>query len=96
MRPALRLVRALPLDPTKPFATRTLIEAVRSGETLVIFPEGRLTVTGSMMKVYDGAALVADKAEAPVFPSASRAWKPRPSPACAPARCAAACSRSWW
>ena len=68
VRPALRLFRALPLDPTKPFATRTLIEAVRSGETLVIFPEGRLTVTGSMMKVYDGAALVADKADAPVFP----------------------------
>ncbi len=67
-RPALRVFRALPLDPTKPFATRALIEAVRGGETLVIFPEGRLTVTGSMMKVYDGAALVADKAEAAVFP----------------------------
>ena len=68
VRPALKLFRALPLDPTKPFATRTLIQAVQSGETLVIFPEGRLTVTGSMMKVYDGAALVADKADAPVFP----------------------------
>ncbi|MBD0270885.1 MAG: MFS transporter, partial [Acetobacteraceae bacterium] len=68
VRPALRLFRAMPLDPTKPFATRTLIQAVQSGETLVIFPEGRLTVTGSMMKVYDGAALVADKADAPVFP----------------------------
>ena len=68
VRPALRMFRALPLDPTKPFATRALIEAVRRGETLVIFPEGRLTVTGSMMKVYDGAALVADKAEAEIFP----------------------------
>jgi acyl-[acyl-carrier-protein]-phospholipid O-acyltransferase/long-chain-fatty-acid--[acyl-carrier-protein] ligase len=68
VRPALRMFRALPLDPTKPFATRTLIEAVRRGETLVIFPEGRLTLTGGMMKVYDGAALVADKADAPVFP----------------------------
>ena len=68
VRPALRLFRALPLDPTKPFATRTLIQAVQGGETLVIFPEGRLTVTGSMMKVYDGAALVADKAGAEVFP----------------------------
>ena len=52
----------MPLDPTKPMATRTLINAVKSGETLIIFPEGRLTVTGSLMKVYDGAGLIADKA----------------------------------
>jgi acyl-[acyl-carrier-protein]-phospholipid O-acyltransferase/long-chain-fatty-acid--[acyl-carrier-protein] ligase len=68
VRPALRLVRAMPLDPTKPLATRTLIQAVRAGEPLVIFPEGRLTVTGSLMKVYDGAAMIADKGEAVVVP----------------------------
>ncbi len=68
VRPALGLVRAMPLDPTKPFATRTLIQAVRAGEPLVIFPEGRLTVTGSLMKVYDGAALIADKGDASVVP----------------------------
>ena len=50
----------MPLDPAKPMATRTLINAVKSGETLIIFPEGRLTVTGSLMKVYDGAGLIAE------------------------------------
>ena len=68
MKPFLRFTRAMPLDPTKPMATRTLINAVKSGETLIIFPEGRLTVTGSLMKVYDGAGLIADKSDAMVVP----------------------------
>ena len=35
----------------------------------MIFPEGRLNVTGgALMKVYDGPALIADKGEATVLP----------------------------
>ena len=49
-------------------ATRTLINAVKGGEPLIIFPEGRLTVTGSLMKIYDGAGLIADKTDAYVVP----------------------------
>ncbi len=69
VKPFLRLVRAFPLDPTKPMATRGLIHAVRNGETLVIFPEGRLTVTGSLMKVYDGAGMIAEKSGCMIVPT---------------------------
>ncbi len=68
VKPFMKLTRAIPLDPMKPMATRTLINAVKDGEALIIFPEGRITVTGSLMKVYDGAALIADKADAEVVP----------------------------
>jgi acyl-[acyl-carrier-protein]-phospholipid O-acyltransferase/long-chain-fatty-acid--[acyl-carrier-protein] ligase len=68
VKPALRVVRAVAVDPTKPLATRTLVQTARDGGLLVIFPEGRITVTGGLMKVYDGAGLVADKAGLPLLP----------------------------
>jgi acyl-[acyl-carrier-protein]-phospholipid O-acyltransferase / long-chain-fatty-acid--[acyl-carrier-protein] ligase len=68
VKPFLRFTRAMPLDPTRPLATRTLIHSVRAGNPLIIFPEGRITVTGSLMKVYDGAAMIADKSEAMLVP----------------------------
>lgn len=68
VRPFLGLARCYPMDPSKPLSTRGLIREVREGEHLVIFPEGRLTVTGALMKVYDGAAMIADKSDAVIVP----------------------------
>jgi acyl-[acyl-carrier-protein]-phospholipid O-acyltransferase/long-chain-fatty-acid--[acyl-carrier-protein] ligase len=68
IKPFLKIVKAHAIDPTKPLGTRHLIQAVKDGETLVIFPEGRLTVTGGLMKVYDGTAMIADKADAVIVP----------------------------
>ena len=68
VRPFLSIARTYPMDPTKPMSTRGLIKEVKSGSPVVIFPEGRLTVTGALMKVYDGAAMIADKADAMIVP----------------------------
>jgi len=62
-------VRTFALDITSPFAIRRMIEAVRDdGEQLIIFPEGRLTQTGALMKIYDGAGVIADRAGARLLP----------------------------
>jgi acyl-[acyl-carrier-protein]-phospholipid O-acyltransferase/long-chain-fatty-acid--[acyl-carrier-protein] ligase len=68
IQPFLKFVRTMALDPLKPMALRTVINAVRDGNMLVIFPEGRITITGRLMKVYDGAAMIADKSGAMVVP----------------------------
>src|SRR5262249_37869177 len=68
VRPFVKLTNAMKLDPLKPMAVRSLIEAVKAGNPLIIFPEGRITVTGNLMKGYDGAALIADKTNAEIVP----------------------------
>jgi acyl-[acyl-carrier-protein]-phospholipid O-acyltransferase / long-chain-fatty-acid--[acyl-carrier-protein] ligase len=68
VRPALSLVDAFPMDPTNPMATKSLIRAVQAGRQCVIFPEGRITVTGALMKVYEGPGMIADKAGAQILP----------------------------
>ncbi len=67
-RPFLALVDALPVDPTNPLSIRTMIKAVDNGASCIIFPEGRLTTTGSLMKVYEGPALIAERTKAALVP----------------------------
>ena len=62
------LVNLFPLDPTNPMAIRSLIEEVKKDKKIIIFPEGRITVTGGLMKIYEGAGVIADKAEAVLLP----------------------------
>ncbi len=68
MQPALALFEAFPVDPTNPMSAKAMVKAVRANRTLVIFPEGRITVTGALMKIFDGPGMVADKADAPIIP----------------------------
>ena len=59
-------VDTLLVDPGSAYSVREMIAAVEQGRRLVIFPEGRITRTGALMKVYSGSGMVADKTGAQI------------------------------
>lgn len=68
VKPAFALFDLCPIDPGNAMALRGLVDMMRRGRRVVIFPEGRITVTGGLMKIYEGPAAVAQMARGHVVP----------------------------
>jgi len=70
--PLLRLLmRAVPhviLDPLRPLALKRLNSLVKRGRAVVVFPQGPATLTGSLTKIYDSAAVIASRCDARIVP----------------------------
>lgn len=59
--------RTFPVDTSSPYAARRMAEFLNKGGRLVLFAEGRITLTGSMMKLYDGTGFLLHKTGAKVI-----------------------------
>ena len=66
----LKFVDLFMMDPNSALSIKTMIKFLRDDKKAVIFPEGRITTTGTIMKIFDGPALIANKADATILPIA--------------------------
>lgn len=64
----MKLINYVLIDAANPMMMRQLVHMVEAGTPIGIFPEGRITVTGSLMKVYEGTAFLAARTGATILP----------------------------
>lgn len=59
--------RTFPIDVTSPYAVKRMAEFLQQGGRLVLFPEGRISRTGCLMKLFDGTGFLIFKTRARVI-----------------------------
>lgn len=59
--------RTFPVDTTSPYAAKRMAEFLAQGGRLVLFAEGRITLTGSLMKLFDGTGFLIHRTHAKVI-----------------------------
>ncbi|MBL1140695.1 MAG: AMP-binding protein [Proteobacteria bacterium] len=69
-KPFLHFVRLFKMDAINPLSIKSVIKFIKDKNKVVIFPEGRITITGTQMKIYEGPGLIADKSDASILPVA--------------------------
>ncbi|MEY4386550.1 MAG: hypothetical protein RLY20_1833 [Verrucomicrobiota bacterium] len=58
--------RTFPVENDSPYAVKKMAEYLQGGGRLVLFPEGRLSTTGCLMKLFDGTGFLIHKTKAKV------------------------------
>jgi acyl-[acyl-carrier-protein]-phospholipid O-acyltransferase/long-chain-fatty-acid--[acyl-carrier-protein] ligase len=56
------------IDPQQPLIMKYILQHLNSDHRVVIFPEGRMTSTGSLMKINEGPAMLAERTNATILP----------------------------
>src|ERR1051325_5172792 len=59
--------RTFPIDTNSPYAVKRMAEYLQGNGRLVLFPEGRLSRTGTLMKLFDGTGFLLHKTRAKVI-----------------------------
>ena len=70
--------RTFPVDMNSPYSVKRMAEYLQKGGRLVLFPEGRLSRTGSLMKLFDGTGFLIHKTRAKVITAYLRGTKRLP------------------
>jgi len=68
LKPYWRVGEEFSLDQADPMTAKKMVDALKRGQPCMIFPEGRVTRNGALMKVYESPGIIADNAEAEVLP----------------------------
>jgi len=64
----LRWVNHVAVDPLNPYSLKKIAGVIKAGQPVVLFPEGRITTTGSLMKIYSGVGFIGIKTGAFIQP----------------------------
>jgi len=59
--------RSFPIDTNSPYAVKRMAEHLQANGRLVLFAEGRLSRTGTLMKLFDGTGFLLHKTSAKVI-----------------------------
>lgn len=68
LKPFMQNTYTIQIDSMNPYSLKGVIEKVNQDIPLLIFPEGRITRTGGIMKIYEGTGFAAYKAGARILP----------------------------
>ncbi len=68
LKPFMQNRYTVQIDTMNPYSLKGIIDEVNRGTALLVFPEGRITKTGNLMKIYEGAGFVAYKTGAHMLP----------------------------